>query len=736
MASTKMNNSMAAGQQRSGTQPRFAAAAMAVMAAILLAAQLLLRLNGGHQVGQGYGGTSAGIAVLSGVAFVGLAGLGAFIASRRPDNPIGWLLGTGGLIFLLDNLMKLYAGSADILALPGRDLVLALENHIWIPAIGLVAIFVGLLFPTGNLLSRRWRWVAWVAAFTLTLAYVAGTMDTDPRDFNVPGAVNPLRPQGILFTAVDVVSGVLLLLPLLAMLAVISLVLRYRRGQTEERHQIRIVMYAMALYAVTFGASRLAGQVTSGSVVWLQDVSIIGILAVPFGAGVAVLKYRLYDIDVVISRTLVYGSLAAFITAVYVGIAVGIGTLVGSGGKPNLGLSILATAIVAVGFQPLREHMQRFANRLVYGKRATPYEVLAQFSERVAESYASDEVLPRMARVLAEGTGADLAEVWLRSGDVLRPAAAFPLESPVAAPVQLHGAGPPTIPDAARAVEVRQQGELLGALTVTKRRGESLTPIEIKLMDDLAHQAGLVLKNVGLTADLQARLGDLRASRQRLVAAQDNERRRLERNLHDGAQQHLVAIKVKLGLVEMLATRDPEKAKATIVALKHDADEALETLRDLARGIYPPLLAQKGLAAALTSQAGKATLPVHVDADGVGRYPQETEAALYFCTLEALQNVQKYAVASAATVRLRADEKQLLVEVTDDGRGFDVTAVTRGAGLTNMEDRLDALGGTLQIQSTPGVGTTLRASVPISHAVPVTSVSDARLAVPAAPGGV
>jgi len=717
MASTKMNNSMAAGRQRSGTQLHFAAAAMAVMAAILLAAQLLLRLNGGHQVGQGYGGTSAGIVVLSGVAFVGLAGLGAFIASRRPDNPIGWLLGTGGLIFLLDNVMKLYAGSADILGLPGRDLVLALENHIWIPAIGLVAIFVGLLFPTGNLLSRRWRWVAWVAAFTLTLAYVAGTMDTDPRDFNVPGAVNPLRPQGILFTAVDVVSGVLLLLPLLAILAVISLVLRYRRGQTEERHQIRIVMYAMALYAVTFGASRLAGQVTSGSVVWLQDVSIIGILAVPFGAGVAVLKYRLYDIDVVISRTLVYGSLAAFITAVYVGIAVGIGTLVGSGGKPNLGLSILATAIVAVGFQPLREHMQRFANRLVYGKRATPYEVLSQFSERVAESYASDEVLPRMARVLAEGTGADLAEVWLRSGDVLRPAAAFPLESPVAAPVQLDGAGPPTIPDAARAVEVRHQGELLGALTVTKRRGESLTPIEIKLMDDLAHQAGLVLKNVGLTADLQARLGDLRASRQRLVAAQDNERRRLERNLHDGAQQHLVAIKVKLGLVEILATRDPEKAKATILALKRDADEALETLRDLARGIYPPLLADKGLAAALQSQAGKATLPVNVEADGIGRYPQETEAALYFCTLEALQNVQKYAAASAVAVRLREEREQLLVEVTDDGRGFDVTTATRGAGLTNMEDRLEALGGKLQIESTPGVGTTLRATVPVPRRV-------------------
>src|SRR6202035_4876381 len=154
-------------------------------------------------------------------------------------------------------------------------------------------------------------------------------------------------------------------------------------------------------------------------------------------------------------------------------------------------------------------------------------------------------------------------------------------------------------------VAVRHQGEVLGALTVTKRRGETLTPIEVKLMDDLAHQAGLVLKNVGLTADLQARLVDLRASRQRLVAAQDNERRKLERNLHDGAQQYLVAIKVKLGLVEMLLTKDLKKATTTLQQLKNDGDDARETLRDLARGIYPPLLADKGLLTAIQAQARK-----------------------------------------------------------------------------------------------------------------------------------
>jgi len=239
-----------------------------------------------------------------------------------------------------------------------------------------------------------------------------------------------------------------------------------------------------------------------------------------------------------------------------------------------------------------------------------------------------------------------------------------------------------------------------------------------KLIDDLAHQAGLVLKNMGLSADLRARLEELRASRQRLVSAQDVERRRLERNLHDGAQQHLVALKVKLGLAEMLLGRDPEKAAATLKQLKDEADEALETLRDLARGIYPPLLADKGLVVALESQARKATVPMRVEAEGVQRYAQGVEATVYFCVPEALQNVQKYAGASHGVVRLREDVEQLLVEITDDGRGFDVTTALRGAGLTNMEDRLDALGGSLQIESIPRVGTTLRATVPVSQNIP------------------
>ena len=269
----------------------------------------------------------------------------------------------------------------------------------------------------------------------------------------------------------------------------------------------------------------------------------------------------------------------------------------------------------------------------------------------------------------------------------------------------------PDIIKSGRVVEVRHQGTLLGALAVTKRSGETLSPVEEKLLVDLAGQAGLVLRNVGLTADLQARLDDLRASRQRLVSAQDHERRRLERNLHDGAQQHLVAIKVKIGLAEMLLKRDPARAQQTIDQLQSDADEALETLRDLARGIYPPLLADKGLRVALESQSRKATIPVAVEADGLSRYPQDIEAAVYFCMLEALQNVQKYARATHVVVRVREENDRLAFAVTDDGEGFDVASMKRGSGLTNMADRLDALGGELQITSSPGTGTTISGSL-------------------------
>jgi len=223
----------------------------------------------------------------------------------------------------------------------------------------------------------------------------------------------------------------------------------------------------------------------------------------------------------------------------------------------------------------------------------------------------------------------------------------------------------------------------------------------------------LVLKNVGLNRELLARLDDLRASRQRLVTAQDEERRRIERNLHDGAQQHLIALKMKVGLAEGIA--EPEsKARPILAQLKHDADEAIDNLRELARGIYPPLLASDGLGAALRAHAGRLTVPVELELDGVPRQPREVESAIYFCCLEALQNVAKYAEASRVRVRVWTGDSSLAFKVEDDGRGFDPATAVRSSGLQNMRDRLEALGGSLEVRSTVGTGTTVQGRTPLS----------------------
>jgi signal transduction histidine kinase len=236
---------------------------------------------------------------------------------------------------------------------------------------------------------------------------------------------------------------------------------------------------------------------------------------------------------------------------------------------------------------------------------------------------------------------------------------------------------------------------------------DPMNPAKRKLVEDLASQAGLVLRNVRL-------IEELRASRQRLVAAQDKERRKIERNIHDGAQQQLVALAVKQRLAASMIGRDEERARAILEELQSETNQALEDLRNLARGVYPPLLADQGLASALEAQARKSAVPVDVIADGVGRFPQEIEAAVYFSCLEALQNVAKYARASGAVIRLTDVGGELRFEVEDDGVGFDTSSTGYGTGLQGMADRLDALGGRIDVSSARGSGTTITGAVPVA----------------------
>ncbi len=655
---------------------------------------------------------------------IGFAIIGALLVSRRTQSPIGWIFLGIGLFVGLNGIAGEYVfRSLHFHPLPFVGWVAWLQGWVvWPVYPSGLALFLFLLFPDGRFQSRRWRRLGWVGATCTTAGVVLSMVQPSIKlTSNSPAIRNPLAVKALAgisgynsFAWFPLYIGGLGLL----VAAMVGTILRTRRSTGELRQQLRWLGYAAGVTAAFLVASVIVGfAVPNLPQGWGDLVIVFGFgVAVPVSCGIAILKHGLYELDVVIGKTVVYGMLAAFFTAVYVAVVVGVGAVVGSTRNPFL--TLVAAALIALAFNPVRDRAKRFANRIVFGKRATPYEVLSEFSERMAGTYSLEDVLPRMAAILGEGTGARRARVWLKIGDELRPAASWGEAGGDDRPVPTPDGQLPTMPQASKIVAVRHQGDLLGALTVTKPQNEPLTASEGKLVDDLAAQAGLVLRNVGLTEELRANLEELRASRQRIVAAQDAAARRLERNIHDGAQQQLVALAMKLNLAESLVGRDEERERSLLSQLKSEAQDALENLRDLARGIYPPLLQDAGLIAALQAQARKSVVPVTVEADGIARYSQDEEAAVYFCTLEALQNVAKYAEATAVTVRLRQVDGLLTFEVTDDGVGFDPKTRGYGTGLQGMADRLAALAGELIVTSSPGSGTTVTGSVPVGVSDP------------------
>jgi signal transduction histidine kinase len=640
--------------------------------------------------------------------------VGALITSRQAGNRVGWLFAWVGLSASISLLAGSYAAMAQ-----QRDLPF-LAATAWVGRVGFAAMFgplafLFLIFPTGRPASRRWGWLLRVmaAAYAVTMigfALTPGSLEAGFAELTRPVA-NPVGLPSSWKPAIEAVTtaaGFLVVVG--ALISVISLIQRYRRAAQLERQQIRWLAFlgvflgsVLVLSFVLIASSVINDEGIVSGVAFFAF--IIGVfLGIPAVCGLAILRHGLWDLDVVVRKTVQYGLLVAGFVLV-LGIAVFLAPLMFIGVGGSLDVPTLAVAaILAVGFNLVRSRARRWANRIVYGKRSTPYEVLSEFAERVGETYSTEDVLPRMAQLLGEATGARTARVWLRVGNELRAEASWPTEAPNVRGAFVHGDELPGFGDD-DAFEVRHQGELLGALSVAMTAADPMNTTKAKLARDMAAQAGLVLRNVRL-------IEDLRESRRRIVSAQDERARSLERNIHDGAQQQLVALSVKLRLAAGLLERDPTKARAMLEELQGQTAETLEDLRDLARGIYPPLLADKGLPAALEAQARKSPVPVTVEPDGVGRYRQDVESAVYFCCLEALNNIAKYAEASSVEIRLRQSDGELRFEVADDGVGFEPDATTQGTGLQGIADRLDALGGRLEIRTAPGEGTALVGFIP------------------------
>jgi signal transduction histidine kinase len=628
---------------------------------------------------------------------ISFAIVGALIVWRRPRNRIGWVCCGIGVLWGVEEFVLgfySYAVYAPHPPIPATHLVEGLVGWIWILPVNLTFFFLPFLFPDGEPVSPRWWPLAWVALGGVAISIAGAT--TGITALSLSGQIIELT---------------------CAVLATCTLVIRYRRARLEERQQIKWFAGASLLLAGLAVASTVVSFVVyHNSYVVFNPV---GGIALPLGLaglaaaiGISVLRYHLYDIGVFLRRTLVYAVLVALIGAIYLVLVVSIGTRIApQTTTADRAIPFVVAAVLALIFQPVRSRLHRLANRLAYGKRATPYEVLANFSRGVSELYGDEGLSVRMARILYEGTEADRAEVWLRVGDELRLAASWPASGATPGNLRLVSGEPPPIPGAASEVAVRYQGELLGAVAVMKR--EDITPTETRLVNDLAHEAGLILKNERLTAELSQRLEELTVSRQRLVTAQDTERRRIERNLHDGAQQDLIGLKLKLVAAQAMAATDPQQTQDMLQGLVTDVGNAVETLRELARGIYPAVLADLGLAAALEAQARRSPLAVEVHAGSLHRYPPEMEAAVYFCCLEALQNAVKHAQATTMVISVGESAGELSFTAADDGQGIDVARARSGSGIQNMMDRMAALDGSLDLGTAPGGGTIVSGRLPV-----------------------
>ncbi|MFP5346463.1 MAG: GAF domain-containing sensor histidine kinase [Actinomycetes bacterium] len=593
-------------------------------------------------------------------------------------------------------------------------------------ASGLAYVWAVLLFPDGvppGLRGRRvWPFAAVAAAASLLIAFVC---------WRSSFIAHP--PFFVAFFGV--------LVPIVGITAQ-SARLRSPRIPPAARQQSRLLRLALlpafAVSLVWVGAQLLAragsvssgttpgmtgmttGMATAGAIVETVFPAVFAL--VPVALVVAVLRYRLWDLDLALSHTLRFTLIAGFVGAVYVAALATTGWLFRDQGWA----AVIAMAVVALAVEPVRRASRRLANRVVFGQDLTPRQALATLADRLTRSTSRDE-LQDLVDVVVSGTRASSAGLWLVLPDRLLLAARKPpfedddsRRRPLSSPTL--EACRETLPQRA-CYPVLHEGQLVAVLAVSTPHGVPLPDREVQLVTELARHAGLLVANARLASDLADELAavralerELRTSRRQVVTAQDAERRRLERDIHDGAQQELVAFLVQAGALRRAAAAGRAVPQEHVAALQQLLDQAGGTLRELSAGRLPPVLAEQGLAAALEDAATldrRTGLAVEVTCD-VGRLSPAVEAAAFFCCREAVQNAAKHARATRITVDGRLDGPVLALTVADDGRGFERGQVDVGRGLTNLMDRVAPLGGTASITSRPGSGTRVECRLPLT----------------------
>jgi signal transduction histidine kinase len=695
-------------------RPRPAALVYGPLAILFAAGAAVVGRDGSGQVGQW---VRVGLVVVWAVA-------GMVATRRRPDEQIGplalratWIgaVGSASASLLAANRHGVHLSSAGI---DGLQFIQAL-------AVGLLpiaAMHIILGLPDGFCRVARWA---------LITGYPIGA---------VVGVVLWIQRPGIALWLVVLESIVA------AIVGAAGSNHRYRRSAGVERQRMQWFGWAVAV-GTEVVLIVLALRVLTG---WPPHVGVVcaaATLPVPVALMVGSSNKLIGRIDRLLAQTVSIAGLSFVVVTVYLVIVLGLGRVPTKSERSLLVLSMIAAAVAAALYLPTRERLGRFANRLVYGEREAPDMVLRTFGTRLSRAVPLDELLLQVAESLRKTLALSCAEVWTGSGGRLERSVSVPdtkravitlspdeetvvARAGVSGPAWLQVWLPQLLAGREKAIvrvaPITHSGQLLGLIAAVRpANGDAFRTDDETVLAELARQVGLALHNVQLDSALQASLDEvrrqaeeLRASRSRIVAASDAARRQIERNLHDGAQQHLVALAVNLRLARQLAEQDPDTSKAMLDQLAHDLQEAVQQLRDLAHGIYPPLLMDRGLVEALRAAAGRAALPTDVVAEEVGRFTPDVEAAVYFCCLEALQNAGKHAGEGAsATIHVWTEEGALLFDVADTGAGFDLSSRPNlGAGFTNMSDRVGAIGGSIKVQSAPGKGTKISGRIPVTDA--------------------